>query len=89
MNAKKLEDNVSSLIESVGFIKDNMATKDDIANMATKDDIADMATKHDLKILETKIDHTGSKLGAFENTEVYKRKQLEVKVMRLEKKIGV
>lgn len=38
--------------------------------------------------LDAKIDHVNAKLGAFENSEVDKRKQLEVRVTRIEKSIS-
>ena len=53
----------------------------------------DMVTKQDLSELETrlgaKIDQVDKKLSAFENTEVDKRKQLEVRVTRIEKHVGL
>jgi hypothetical protein len=59
------DNTLNDILESVSFIKDHAASKDDIANMATKsdlfglatkDDIADMATKSDLFGLATKDD---------------------------------
>ncbi len=39
---------MQSLIKSVNFIIDRMATKDDLLGMATKEDLLGMATKEDL-----------------------------------------
>jgi len=39
--------------------------------------------------LGAKIEQVGASLSAFENHEVDKRKQLEVRITRLEKKVGV
>jgi len=61
---KKLEGLINVVARNVAGIKENMATKDDIANMATKDDIANMATKDDIKVLEFKIEDTERKLSA-------------------------
>ena len=51
----KIEENLEDLLEIVGTIKDNMATKDDIKNMATKDDIKNMATKYDIERLSEEM----------------------------------
>jgi hypothetical protein len=52
-----------------------------------RDDLNEL--KRDLSRIETtltaKIDHVDEKLGGFENREVDKRLQLEVRVERLEK----
>jgi hypothetical protein len=57
-----------------------------VKHMATKDDIADirreMATKDDIKRLDTK-------LGKFEEHEIDKRLQLEVRVSAIEKHLGL
>jgi hypothetical protein len=63
MEESKIEQNLNDLIEIVGSIKDNMATKDDIisirSEMATKDDIiairSEMATKKDVISLRSEM----------------------------------
>lgn len=71
-----IEKNIESLIETVSFIKDNMVTKDDIADMATKDDLASVDQR------------LGQRIGSISNRldqELDKRKQIEVRVSRLER----
>lgn len=55
-----MEDKTFELLEKLYIemqeMKQNMATKADIANMATKDDISNMATKQDIVRLENKMD---------------------------------
>jgi hypothetical protein len=57
-----------------------------VKHMATKDDLADlrkeMATKDDINRLDTK-------LTKFEEHEIDKRKQLEVRVSAIEKHLGL
>ena len=48
-------------------------------------DVRFMAVEGALDRLEAKIDHVDEKLGNFENREIDKRLQLEVRVDRLEK----
>ncbi|OGG80672.1 hypothetical protein A3A39_03190 [Candidatus Kaiserbacteria bacterium RIFCSPLOWO2_01_FULL_54_13] len=64
--------NVESLIETVDFIKDNMSTKDDV------DEIKKTLNEHtrDLNTIKNDL-----------KTDVDKRKQLEVRVTRLEQKV--
>ncbi len=73
----KKRDNIESLIDTVGFIKDNMVTREDL--------------KEDLKEFEEslagKIAKVESALGTFEKHEVEKRLQLEVRVTKLERKV--
>jgi hypothetical protein len=82
---KKTLDSILSTVER-GFA----AVADDIADiktkMATKGDIADlrreMATKDDINRLDTK-------LTKFEEHEIDKRLQLEVRVAAIEKHLGL
>jgi len=57
--------------EIMDFLKENMATKDDIKNMATKDDIKDMVTKQ----------YLDEKLGKFRSdiTDYMDRRLLDLK----------
>ena len=71
--AARKNENIESLIETAGFIKDHMATKEDL--------------KESEEHVSGKIEKIDSKLGAFENSEVDKRKQLEVRVAKLERKV--
>ena len=61
-------------------IRENMAT--DIERLEGN------TAKFEMR-LGAKIDRVDSKLSAFENHEVDKRKQLEVRITRIEKKVGV
>src|SRR3989338_8560965 len=79
---EKMEGLVSIIARNVAGIKDNMATKDDIANMATKDDIANMATKDDIANMATKDDIKGLEFK-IEDTE----RRLSVKINAIEEKI--
>ena len=73
--------------EMLSYIVENMATKEDVADIRRE-----MATKVDLRESEervsAKVERVDSKFGAFENNEVDKRKQLEVRVTRIEEKIA-
>ncbi len=86
-------DKLASLIKSESEdIREHMATKEELAKLSTK--VGGLETKvNGLEItvgrLEGKVDKVDSKLSVFENHEVDKRKQLEVRVTRLEKNIGV
>ena len=77
-----MEGLVSIIARNVAGIKENMATKDDIANMATKDDIANMATKDDIANMATKDDVKGLEFK-IEDTE----RRLSVKIDAVEEKI--
>lgn len=52
---------LKDLGESMAFVVERMATKDDIKNMATKDDIAavrqEMATKEDVRQLRERVEN--------------------------------
>ena len=78
-----------TLEDLMEFMKSNLAAKSDLEDLATKEDLAEVESKlaEVESKLEAKIDGLGSKLGAFENNEVDKRKQLEVRVTRLEAKV--
>ena len=93
-------DKLASLIKSESEdIREHMATKEELAKLSTKvggleTKVGGLETKvNGLEItvgrLEGKVDKVDSKLSVFENHEVDKRKQLEVRVTRLEKNIGV
>jgi hypothetical protein len=57
--------------EIIDFLKENMATKGDIANMATKGDIANMATKDDLRELKNEmVEHVDGFIALYQKHEV-------------------
>ena len=62
-----------------------------VKHMATKDDVAEVETRLGARIdrLDAKIDRVDSKLGAFENHEIDKRLQIEVRVSAIEKHLGI
>jgi predicted nucleic acid-binding Zn-ribbon protein len=64
--------------ETLGYIVQHMATKDDITHLG-----------HRIDKLDAKIDHLDTKLTKFEETEIDKRKQLEVRVSAIEKHLGL
>ncbi|MDO8562096.1 MAG: hypothetical protein Q7S05_04725 [bacterium] len=74
MKKKRVKNGVQ---ESLDFIIDHMAMSKDIGKLESK-----------IGTLETKIDKLDTKLGKFEETEVDKRKLLEVKVGAIEKHLG-
>ena len=72
--AKKKPDGIQ---QSLHFIIERMVTKDGL-----KDELEDL--KQELK---RDIHRVESKLAGFENSEIDKRKQLEVRVAKLENKV--
>jgi len=78
---------LNELGEMLGHVVERMATKDDLADMATKDDIARLDGRIDS--LGAKIDRIDVKLTKFEESEIDKRLQLEVRVAAIEKHLGI
>ena len=62
-----------------------------VKHMATKDDVAAVETRLDRRIdkLDSKIDRLDTKLTKFEENEIDKRLQLEVRVSHIEKHVGI
>jgi prefoldin subunit 5 len=62
-----------------------------VKHMATKDDLAAVEKRLDARIdkLDAKIDSLDTKLTKFEEGEIDKRKQLEVRVSAIEKHLGL
>jgi hypothetical protein len=62
-----------------------------VTHMATKDDLAAVETRRDRRIdkLDSKIDRIDVKLTKFEENEIDKRLQLEVRVATIEKHLGI
>jgi hypothetical protein len=86
MAAKKTT--LNELREMLAFVVKRMATKDDIADLrkelATKDDLAAVETR-----LDRRIEKLDTKLTKFEEHEIDKRLQLEVRVSATEKHLGL
>ena len=74
-----MEDNLRDLLETVNFIKEKMVTKEDLA-----DALAESEGR-----LGAKIDRIDRRLTKFEEDEVDKRLQIEVRVSRIEKHVGL
>jgi hypothetical protein len=72
-----VERGFAAVADDITDIKSKMATKEDLADLRRE-----MATKDDIKRLETK-------LGKFEEREIDKRLQLEVRVSAIEKHLGL
>jgi hypothetical protein len=73
----KMKRGFAAVAEDITDIKSKMATKDDIADVRRE-----MATKDDINRLDTK-------LTKFEEREIDKRLQLEVRVSAVEKHLGL
>ena len=84
-----------TLEDLMKFMTEKVATKSDLEDLATKEDLAKVETRLEAKIdqvdskLEGKIDQLNSKLGGSENSEVDKRKKLEVRVTKIERHMGL
>ena len=83
-----LEKNVESLVESVGFIINNMVTKADVRDIVQEEVGKEVKKAIEEKDLATKEDIKGIVSSAHNriDQEVEKRKQLEVRVTKLERK---
>ena len=92
---KKKDITLSELGEMMTHVVKHMATKEDLSELKTelKADIERLDTKLTARIdyvassLGDKIRALDSRLGGFENHEVDKRVQLEVRTTRLEQKV--
>ena len=100
---RQTQKSVAENREIIDFLKDNMAskadianmaTKDDIANMATKDDIANMATKDDIKELRNEmIEHVDKFIGLSKKQDVeiaalgHRQNRVETKVDKIVKRL--
>src|ERR1700730_6089050 len=89
-NRKATLDSILSTVER-GFA----AVAEDIADiknkMATKDDLAAAETRLERRIdkLDAKFDRVDTKLTKFEDREINKRLQLEVRVVAIERHLGI
>gem|GEM_PF-5011314 len=71
---------MKDVLEMFGYIKEKVEQMDaKLENVPTREEIRE--------IVRTEVGRVESKLGAFENHEVDKRKQLEVRVGKLEQKV--
>jgi uncharacterized protein YlxW (UPF0749 family) len=77
-----MNQNTRDLLEAMNFIKDHMATKDDLAALESRLDGR-------IDSLAAKIDRLDTKLTKFEESEIDKRKQLEVRVSKIEMHLGL
>ena len=77
-----MEDNLRDVLETVNFIKERMVTKDDLAAVETRLD-------RRIDKLDAKIDRIDVKLAKFEENEIDKRLELEVRVTNIEKHLGL
>ena len=87
MAAKKTMPKV--LGEMLGYVVKHMATKDDLAAVEARLDKRIDKLEHRLDRVEAKIDRLDTKLTKFEESEIDKRMQLEVRVAAIEKHLGL
>ena len=77
-----MEDNLRDVLEAVNFIKERMVTKDDLAAVEVRLDLR-------IDKLDAKIDRIDLKLTKFEEAEIDKRLQLQVRVANIEKHLNL
>ncbi len=87
MAAKKTT--LKELGEMLGYVVKHMATKDDLAAVEARLDKRIDKLEHRLDRVEAKIDRLDVKLTKFEESEIDKRMQLEVRVAAIEKHLGL
>ena len=75
--------------ETLGYIVEHMATKDDIARLDKRIDKLDAKMDMVEYNLTAKLNRLDTKLTKFEESEIDKRKQLEVRVGAIEKHLGL
>jgi chaperonin cofactor prefoldin len=73
----------------LGYVVKHMATKDDLAAVEARLDKRIDKLEHRLDRVEAKIDRLDTKLSKFEESEIDKRMQLEVRVAAIEKHLGL
>ena len=88
MTAAK-ETTLKEVGEMLTHVVDHMATKDDITRLDTRLNKLDAKIDNVESNLVAKIDRLGTKLTKFEESEIDKRKQLEVRVAAIEKHLGI
>ena len=75
--------------EMLGYVVKHMATKDDLVAVEARLDKRIDKLEHRLDRVEAKIDRLDTKLSKFEESEIDKRMQLEVRVAAIEKHLGL
>ena len=80
---------LNELGEMLAHVVKHMATKDDIARLNSRVDKLDAKIDSAESNLAGKINLLDSKLGKFEEREIDKRLQLEVRVSAIEKHLGL
>jgi len=75
--------------EMLGYVVKHMVTKDDLAAVEARLDKRIDKLEHRLDRVEAKIDRLDTKLSKFEESEIDKRMQLEVRVAAIEKHLGL
>lgn len=92
MARKRSSNETGEILEIVNFIKDRMATKDDIANMATKEDIVRIEER--LYSIEQELKEIKRRLttldDAFEKTGYQNKQEIEAlwkRVAMIEKRL--
>ena len=87
MAAKKTT--LNELGDMLTHVAKHMATKDDIARLDNRIDKLDAKIDSVESKLAAKIDRLDTKLTKFEENEIDKRLQLEVRVSAIEKHLGL
>jgi hypothetical protein len=77
-----MEENLRDVLETVNFIKERMVTKDDLAAVEARLDLR-------IDKLDAKIGRIDLKLTKFEEAEIDKRLQLQVRVANIEKHLNL
>ena len=75
--------------EMLGYVVKHRATKDDLGALEARLDKRIDKLEHRLDRVEAKIDQLDVKLTKFEEREIDKRMQLEVRVAAIEKHLGL
>ena len=75
--------------EMLGYVVKHMVTKDDLAAVEARLDKRIDKLEHRLDRVEAKIDRLDVKLTKFEESEIDKRMQLEVRAAAIEKHLGL
>jgi len=88
-----MDANTKDILETVNFIKDNMATKEDLAELknelSERIDTVEERLNNKIDGAEARLSQRIDGLGSRIDYELDKRKVLEVKVAKLEEKVGV
>jgi hypothetical protein len=88
MTAAK-ETTLKEVGEMLTHVVEHMATREDIARLDTRLNKLDAKIDNVESNLVAKIDRLGTKLTKFEENEIDKRLQLEVRVAAIEKHLGI